>query len=136
MARAKHLGKNVLTHERRRAGGGTPRAFSGQTHELYANASYLITGGLAGLGLLVAQWMVERGARHLVLIGRRAPSDDSLRLIEGLIRSGASIEIVRADISNRALLDQVFARFGADLPPLRGIIHSAGVVDDGILVNQ
>ena len=130
MAAAKHIGKIVVTHPKMKG------VFAGESQQLDANASYLITGGLSGLGLLVAQWMVERGARHLLLIGRRGLSEDALQTIASMEKMGAKVVIAPGDVANRAHLEGVFAKFGNTLPPLRGVIHSAGVLDDGFLLHQ
>jgi acyl transferase domain-containing protein len=99
------------------------------------DGGYLITGGLRGLGLLVARWMVERGAQRLVLVGRsRAGAETERELVE-LRNLGALIEVVQADVSDYGKMAQVFTRFGADRP-LYGIVHAAGVLDDGLLLQQ
>lgn len=127
MAQAKHIGKIAITHQH--AGKNAPRQFD-------ANSSYLITGGLSGLGLLVAQWMVKHGARHLVLIGRSEPSQEAMQAMNGMVESGAQVVIARGDVANRNHLHDVFARFDHELPPLRGVIHAAGALDDGVLLHQ
>ena len=96
----------------------------------------MITGGLAGLGLLTADWLVREGARHLVLTGRSEPSEQALDMIRAMEREGARVLIARGDVSDRSHLEEVFAKFGSELPPLAGIIHSAGVLDDGVLLHQ
>jgi len=100
------------------------------------DASYLITGGLGGLGLRLAAWLVEAGARHLVLVGRRgadtAAQRDALRAFEA---SGAEVEVVPADVADRAALARAVARAVA-LAPLGGVIHAAGLVDDGLVDRQ
>jgi NADPH:quinone reductase-like Zn-dependent oxidoreductase/SAM-dependent methyltransferase/acyl carrier protein len=128
MAQARHIGKIVVTHE--------SKALSGERQALGGDATYLITGGLAGLGLLVAQWMVEQGARHLVLTGRSQPSEQSLQVIRGLEQKGAEVVVAQGDVSDRSHLQEVFSKFGCGLPPLRGIVHSAGALDDGVLLHQ
>lgn len=124
MAQAKHIGKIVITHRRPQEGLLNP------------NASYLITGGLKGLGLLVAQWMAERGATHLVLLGRSEPSPEALGQIREIEKSGVRVVVSQGDASNREHLSELFAKFGSTLPELRGIIHSAGIVDDAVLAQQ
>jgi microcystin synthetase protein McyG len=101
-----------------------------------ADAAYLITGGLAGLGLLVAERMVEHGARNLVLIGRREPGAEARAAIDRLVRGGAEIRVERADVADRASLDRVLASIDPVRAPLRGIVHAAGALDDGALFNQ
>ncbi|MGF7179797.1 SDR family NAD(P)-dependent oxidoreductase [Tunturiibacter psychrotolerans] len=136
MAQAKHIGKIVLTHHaapyvRRKVDTGARK-----TNTFDPDASYMITGGLAGLGLLTAEWLVREGARHLVLTGRSEPSTQALEIIRAMEREGAQVLIAPGDVSDRNHLEQVFAKFGSALPPLVGIIHSAGVLDDGVLLHQ
>jgi acyl transferase domain-containing protein/acyl-CoA synthetase (AMP-forming)/AMP-acid ligase II/acyl carrier protein len=100
--------------------------------ELRADATYLITGGLGGLGLAVAKWLVEHGARSLVLTGRRGPSAEAQSALADLHRSGAHVVVARADVADADQLAAVVADIDLDLPPLRGVVHAAGVLDDGI----
>ncbi len=97
------------------------------------DASYLITGGLGGLGLEVARWLVEHGARHLILIGRREPSDAAARAVAGLREAGAEVVVAPADVASEADLAAVLARAPR---PVRGVVHAAGVLDDGVLMQQ
>ena len=98
--------------------------------------SYLITGGLGGLGLTVADWLVSQGARHLVLVSRREPDAGTQGLVEALRAQGAQVMVACADVSRVEDLAGVMARVESELPPLRGVVHAAGVLDDGLLVNQ
>jgi acyl transferase domain-containing protein/acyl carrier protein len=100
------------------------------------NATYLITGGLAGIGLRAAERMVEQGARHLLLVGRSAPHGDALAVIERLRQHGADVRIVQGDVADRRVLADAIARIDRDAAPLRGIVHSAGTLDDGVLLHQ
>lgn len=108
---------------------------SAEDSPLRADAAYLITGGMGGLGLETAKWMVQRGARHLVLAGRSQPSDQVMRVVEQLQREGAEVLMVQADVSEWSHVERLVANFGQNMPPLRGIIHAAGVLDDGSLLN-
>jgi len=130
MAHAKHIGKIVI------AGRSTAEVVPNQSRRFDAEKSYLITGGLSGLGLLVAQWMAERGAGHLVLIGRSAPSQEALETIHSIEQRGAEVVIALGDVADRTHLNGVFARFGHTLPNLGGIVHAAAVLDDGVLLHQ
>jgi len=96
----------------------------------------LVTGGLGGLGLLVAEWLFEEGARHLVLMGRTEPSDEAGTRIRKLEEAGARVVVSRTDVSRETELGELFARVNDTMPPLRGVIHSAGLLDDGVLLQQ
>ncbi|GHD52909.1 hypothetical protein GCM10017083_28870 [Thalassobaculum fulvum] len=89
---------------------------------------YLITGGLGALGLAVAEWLVERGARHLALLGRRQPNADASNRIGVLEAAGAEILTVAADVASRAEMEAALAGLGDW--PLAGVIHAAGAVSD------
>lgn len=95
--------------------------------------SYLITGGLGALGLQVAQGLVEQGARHLVLTGRSGASEAAQRSIAQLEKMGAQVLVVSADVSNPADVARVLQTIQTSFAPLGGIIHAAGVLDDGVL---
>jgi acyl transferase domain-containing protein/acyl carrier protein len=99
-----------------------------------SDGTYLITGGLSGVGLRTAQWMVEQGARHLILLGRRVASKGAETVIESLRAAGASVHTMQVDVSREQELAQALAWLRRELPPLRGVFHSAVVLDDGTLL--
>ncbi|MBC8088317.1 MAG: type I polyketide synthase, partial [Phycisphaerae bacterium] len=101
-----------------------------------SDSSYLITGGMGGLGLLCAQWLVDMGAKHLVLTGRNQPSPLADSQIAVLRERGITVEIVRCDIAQERDTAAMLSHIGQHLPPLRGILHVAGVVDDAMLPEQ
>jgi len=101
-----------------------------------ADATYLITGGLGALGLHAAEWLVRKGARTVVLVGRRAPSTHAAEVIQALRGQGARIEIRHADVADLSQIGAVFAAIELELPPLAGVLHAAGVLDDGIFLEQ
>ena len=102
---------------------------------IQANATYLITGGLGGLGLLVARWLVEQGARHLVLSGRRGLGDKAAA-IAPLTAAGCTVHVLQADVAQPADVAYLLTTIAETMPPLRGIIHAAGLIDDGIVLQQ
>jgi NAD(P)-dependent dehydrogenase (short-subunit alcohol dehydrogenase family)/acyl carrier protein len=90
---------------------------------LRPDATYLVTGGFGGLGLLVGRWLAERGARHVALLGRRPdPGSAGVRAIEAL---GARVIALAGDVSDEAALAAILRRLAAEAPPLRGIVHAA-----------
>ncbi|MDX6464201.1 MAG: hypothetical protein QOE55_7898, partial [Acidobacteriaceae bacterium] len=118
---------------------------------LRGDATYLITGGLGGLGLAVARWMLERGARRFILAGRTplpARSEwrslpashaakskiDSLRELE---RLGASVHLAHFDVGNAAEVQAFLQSYQADdWPPIRGVVHAAGVIEDQFMLRM
>jgi myxalamid-type polyketide synthase MxaB len=104
---------------------------SGSGSLALGEGSYLIAGGFGALGSLVAKWLGEKGARHLILVGRGEPSAGALETIRELREGGGTILSVRADISLRAEVERVLATLEKEnFPPLRGIVHAAGVLED------
>jgi surfactin synthase thioesterase subunit/NAD(P)-dependent dehydrogenase (short-subunit alcohol dehydrogenase family)/acyl carrier protein len=98
------------------------------------DATYMITGGLGILGLKVAQWLVQqKGIRYLVLIGRRDAQGSTRDAVKGLEALGARVHIMQADISVEADVQRVIEAIQQQLPALKGVIHCAGVLDDGVL---
>jgi SAM-dependent methyltransferase/short-subunit dehydrogenase/acyl carrier protein len=102
----------------------------------HPDGAYLITGGLAGVGLLVAEHMVASGARRLLLLGRNAPSEAARASIAAMERAGARVEVTLASVSDRDAIARVIGQLTADGTPLRGVMHSAGTVDDGVVSQQ
>ncbi|HEX8359677.1 MAG TPA: type I polyketide synthase, partial [Longimicrobium sp.] len=115
------------------------------------DAAYLITGGLGGLGLLVARWMVERGARRLVLLGREKlpPREEwsqaeaggrlatRIAAIRELEAMGASVHLAAADVSDEAELRAALEKYEREgWPAIRGVVHSAGVARPQLMVNM
>jgi myxalamid-type polyketide synthase MxaB len=98
-----------------------------QSVTLRRDATYLITGGLGVLGLRVAQWMIEQGAQHLVLTGRRGASSQVQDILTQMEQTGAQIIVARADVSQAADIAKVLTDIKASMPPLQGIVHAAGV---------
>ncbi len=123
MQHAKHVGKVVMTVDEAVQSG------------VDSGASYLVTGGLGGLGLKVAERLIAAGARHLVLSGRSAASPAALQTIEAMRAAGASVAVVQGDVA-RALDVTAMIEGCQALAPLRGIVHAAGVIQDGLLRNQ
>ena len=126
MQQAKHIGKIVIKFPDKI---GTQERLS-----LRSDGTYLITGGLGGLGLLVAQWLVERGAKHLVLLSRSGLNPSASEQLEKLEQAGACVKVAQADVSDSKQLNCVWSEIEGTLPPLRGIIHAAGVLDEGVLL--
>ena len=124
MRSARHLGKIVVT---------APPLLTGR---LRADRTYLVTGGLGGIGCAVAAWLAERGAGAIVLNGRRPPGGEAEEAVRTLREGGATVRVEIADVSDPAAVDAMLARVDRELPPLGGVIHSVGVLSDGALANQ
>ncbi|MBV9279370.1 MAG: SDR family NAD(P)-dependent oxidoreductase [Chloroflexi bacterium] len=116
-----------------------------------ADGSYLITGGQGALGLLVARWMVERGARRLILMGRTplppraswpdvpadSPKAGVIAAIRELEAMGASVHLAAVDVADEAQLAAFLREYRREgWPAIRGVVHAAGVVRDQILMRM
>jgi acyl transferase domain-containing protein len=101
-----------------------------------AEARYLVTGGTGALGLRVAQWMIACGARHVILMGRGAMSPFATNAVADLRREGATVEVVQGDVSKPGEITRILDRGNTARWPLRGVVHAAGVLDDGVLLQQ
>ena len=115
------------------------------------DGSYLITGGLGTLGLLVARWMATQGARRLILMGRTRlplrstwqqleadhPQKALVQAIQELERLGATIHLAAVDAADEEQLATFLAEYEREgWPPIRGVIHTAGVVQDELLLRM
>ena len=134
LQQAKHIGKVVVTPELR----------------LDADGTYLIAGGLGGLGILTAHWLAEKGAKNLLLLGRSKPSEYAQQEIAKLEQQGVIVNVIQTDITNYDELKQILISQDlisapaspaspaspAPSPPIRGVIHAAGILDDSAIQNM
>ncbi|WP_158750017.1 type I polyketide synthase [Acidobacterium sp. S8] len=100
------------------------------------HGAYLVTGAFGGLGLRTAEWLVERGAKEVYLVGRREPSPATRARIEKLAGANVRVHPVVADISKAEQIEELSSRIAADGAELRGIVHAAGTLDDGTMTQQ
>jgi acyl transferase domain-containing protein/NADPH:quinone reductase-like Zn-dependent oxidoreductase/acyl carrier protein len=104
--------------------------------KIAADKTHLITGGLGGFGLETARWLVEKGARHIVLVGRNATvKPEKQALLAELAAYGASIILESCDIADKEAVKGLFARLKQDKRPLGGVFHEAMVLEDAIIKN-
>jgi len=102
--------------------------------QLDAQATYLVTGGMRGFGLETARWLARKGARHLVLLSRRGAADEEgAAAIETLQADGVTVRALACDVTDQAALAAVLTDIAGTMPPLRGIVHAAMVIDDGLV---
>jgi len=127
MANGGHIGKIVLNLQDRNA------LIQRDEIRLSGDATYLITGGLGALGLATAQAFVEHGARHLVLSSRNAASEAVRQAVAKLEEGGATISLWQADLSVDTQVVALLHEIRETMPPLRGIVHAAGILDDALV---
>lgn len=123
MAQGRHIGKILIN----------PDPGSVRVH---ADRTYLITGASGGLGLLFAKWLVEQGARELVLVARRDVRETSPAQISALEALGARVHCVCADVGEGPAVKALIHRVTETCQPLAGVIHAAGVLNDAFILNQ
>ncbi len=132
MAQGLHTGKLVLTHD----DPALRLDESAGSVEALASGTVVITGGLGGLGLACAGWLVERGATRLVLTGRSAANDAQRAAVDALRRRGAKVLLRQADVAREADVRGLLDAAEHELGPISGVIHAAGVLDDALLPRQ
>jgi phthiocerol/phenolphthiocerol synthesis type-I polyketide synthase C len=131
MQHSGHIGKIVVRPP-------SPHAIAAPGRPFEANpaGTHLITGGFGGFGLEAAKWLVARGARHLVLVGRSGPaSDEAKSAVEDFVAGGVQVLAESCDVSDRAAVGRLFEKIAATMPPLAGVLHAAMVLEDGLLAN-
>ena len=134
MQQSKHVGKIVITMDAET----TPiQPLQESGMKVVEKATYLITGGLSGFGLATAKWLVKKGARNVVLVGRSGASTPEARSgVAEMEAAGANVVVAKADVSHESGLRQVLEKIESELPPLRGVIHSAMVLEDVFVTNM
>jgi len=101
------------------------------------DATYLITGGLNGFGLSTAKWLVARGARYLVLMGRSGASTTEAKdTIDSMEKNGVHVMVAKVDVSSREEVSNAFSDLRKNMPELKGIFHSANVYHDAMLLQM
>jgi acyl transferase domain-containing protein/acyl carrier protein len=113
---------------------GTPNVSISRPALPELTGTYLITGGLGALGLETASWLVGHGARHLVLLGRRGPSDEARAAIAAMEQAGAVVRTFPADVSREDDIAGVLSAISDSMPPLKGVVHAAGLLDDAVVM--
>ncbi|ADO72607.1 type I polyketide synthase [Stigmatella aurantiaca] len=125
----RRVARLARSHRLRSPGGETSAS-------LRPDATYVVTGGLGGLGLAVAERLAEKGARHLVLIGRSEPGAEARSRLAALTARGVEVQSLQCDVSVSSDLERAMSEIGGRLPPIRGVVHSAAVIDDGLLIQM
>ncbi|MFF7446750.1 MULTISPECIES: SDR family NAD(P)-dependent oxidoreductase [unclassified Streptomyces] len=128
--RVRRAGREVLGFRRvtTPAASDVPLARDGGT--------YLITGGAGGLGRLVARRLAERARVRIALVGRSVPGAEQSAAVAELTALGAQARYYPCDVTDRAAVADTVAAVVADLGPLTGVLHAAGVVEDGLLLHK
>jgi polyketide synthase 5 len=131
MGAAEHTGKLVLDVPR--SGQFAAVVPAERAPAFRADGAYVITGGLGGLGLFLAEKMAAAGCGRIILNGRSAPKPDTLRIVEKLRRAGTEVEVELGDVSESGTAARLVASATATGMPLRGVLHAAAVIEDATL---
>jgi phthiocerol/phenolphthiocerol synthesis type-I polyketide synthase C len=136
MQQARQIGKVLVGYP---AGTPAPTRGAAQTGALRCDAggAYLVIGGTGGLGFATARWMVARGARHVTLASRSGTLNDAARaeVARWHAESGVETHVVSCDVTNAAAVQALVAQIAARGTPLKGVLHSAMHIDDGLVRN-
>lgn len=97
--------------------------------------TYLVTGGTSGLGLVFAQWLAEKGVKNLALVSRSGMKPETESVVERLRSQGIKVEVFQADITQADSLAKLVMEVETILPTIRGVVHAAGLLDDGAFLN-
>ncbi|HVA26398.1 MAG TPA: SDR family NAD(P)-dependent oxidoreductase [Chloroflexota bacterium] len=126
LQRSRHVGKVVVSFA-----DPPPVTKRRQAVRVDPDATYLVVGGLAGFGAAAAEWLAQKGARHLALMGRRGEATPGAQdRIQAWARRGVQATAYSADVANRNQVSEVFRQIAESAHPLRGVIHAAMVLDD------
>ncbi|MDW6056802.1 type I polyketide synthase [Streptomyces sp. FXJ1.4098] len=126
----RHVRRLVPSTPEERIGTEEPITTEPEQTPVDGDHTYLITGGLGGLGLLTARTLVDRGARHLALVSRRAPDDQEFQKVRQTLGEQVSVRVYAADIAEPAAVDTLFKSLAKEGPALGGVVHAAGVLSD------
>ena len=133
VAQAKHIGKVMVGLQDT----GVSEEEEHPRVAVSGEAAYLVTGGLGALGIEVARWLAEQGAKHLVLTGRRgASTPHAQQAVEELVGAGVHVAVSKTDVSDPEQVLAMLEEVRSTMPPLKGIVHAAGVLEDGMLLEQ
>lgn len=138
MSQRRNIGKVVVTIDpptETQVASGDQSDASGESQAVRPDGAYLITGGLGSLGMATAQMLAERGAGAVLLMSRRPPDEAADKQIAELTAAGTRVEVVNANVSDYESLKSALTQLPENLPPIRGVLHAAGVLRDG-LINQ
>lgn len=134
MARGLHFGKRVLDFRPDDLLVGVPQD---PPARFRGDRTYLVAGGHSGFGFATARWLAAHGARHLALLSRSGPRDESVSAgIADLVAAGVSVYDLRADLTGKTAVSGALDSLRTAAPPIAGVIHAAMVLEDRFLAGH
>ncbi|MEX3644740.1 sulfolipid-1 biosynthesis phthioceranic/hydroxyphthioceranic acid synthase [Mycolicibacterium porcinum] len=130
---AQHTGKLVLDIPH--TGSSRLVVPPSQVRVFRPDGAYIITGGLGGLGLFMAEKMAANGCGRIVLSSRSQPTDQALEILGRIRATGVDVLVECGDIAESGTAERLVAVATADGYPVRGVLHAAGVIEDAALTN-
>ncbi|KLJ07412.1 hypothetical protein EMPG_17105 [Blastomyces silverae] len=107
------------------------------TYTFKQDATYIISGGLGGVGRVITRWMVNRGAKHLMLLSRSGiRTDPAKALVEELQGEGVVVATPACDITDASILRDTLETCMKNMPPIRGCIQASMVLEDSTFENM
>ncbi|QEF97170.1 Phthiocerol synthesis polyketide synthase type I PpsC [Stieleria maiorica] len=134
MQQGKHIGKVVVDYR-----SGPSDVFAGSYEPLCLSdrRTYWVAGGLGGFGLRVARWLIDCGAKHLVLGGRSADVPaETQQTLDQWTEAGITVTVIPVDLTSTAAVRSAVDQIDRDCPPLAGVFHTAMVLEDRLLVDM
>ena len=129
MQRSAHIGKLVV-----RPPAGAYAEPSALANVIDLDGAHLVTGAFGGFGLETAKWLVRRGVRHLILLGRSGPvTSESKLALAAFAEAGIQVLAEPCDVGDPEALTRVLAKAAAAMPPIVGVFHAAMVLDDALI---
>lgn len=124
----KHMGKAVIDWDTPAEIRMVPTVEA--EYSFVADASYVIVGGLGGIGRSLARWFARRGAHHLILLSRSGATgrEEATRLLKDLAQSGVQVATPRCDVSGAASLAAALQECSLTMPPVKGVIQASMVL--------
>jgi acyl transferase domain-containing protein len=110
------------------------RTLDGSPITLQPDAAYVVSGGLGALGGYVAAWLAACGARHIALLSRNSPPAEMLERFALMQERGVEVRALEVDVSDDVALDDTLERVRHEMGPIAGVVHAAGVLDDGAAI--
>jgi phthiocerol/phenolphthiocerol synthesis type-I polyketide synthase C len=131
MQHSQHIGKIVI-----RPPAAAAASLPSSATLIDPDRTHVVTGAFGGFGMETARWLVDKGARHLALFGRRgAATSEARRMLADFARRGVAVMADPLDVADVLAVRAAFAMIARTMPPVAGVMHAAMVLDDAIVTN-